>query len=87
MTAICIWTPTGWYCASSPLKRHYAAGKKCVVLPAARGVSRPIVNAVAKYLRKEHLRGVDPEVIAKVVGLMVAVKVDRKTPFTIIKVK
>jgi hypothetical protein len=83
--AICIWTSSGWRCVSSPVKVHYAGKKACKVLPAAQGLPTEITRPVAALLRKNKLAGVDPNVVAKVVGLMVTARVGRNTPFTIIK--
>jgi len=85
--AICIWTSSGWKCVSSPLKVHYPGRKACKVLPPERGLPTEITKPVAKLLREAGLRGVDPEVVAKVVGLMVLARVGKNTPFTIIKAR
>lgn len=83
---ICIWTTSGWKCVSSPLKEHYPGRKACRVLPPEHGLPTEVTKPVAKLLRAAHLpKGVDPEVIANVVGLMVVARVGKNTPFTIIK--
>ena len=84
---ICIWTTSGWKCVSSPLKVHYPGKKACRVLPAGRGLPAAITGPVEKLLRQLGLRGADPEVVAKVVGLMVVARVGRNTPFTIIRAR
>ena len=82
---ICIWTSSGWKCVSSPLKVHYPGKRPCRVLPPERGLPTAVTRPVEKLLREADLPGVDPEVVAKVVGLMIVAKVGKKTPFTIIK--
>jgi hypothetical protein len=83
---ICIWTTSGWKCVSSPLKEHYPGRKECKVVPAEQGLPTEVTRPVEKLLRDADLpRGVDPAVIAKVVGLMVVARVGKNTPFTIIK--
>jgi hypothetical protein len=88
---ICIWTTSGWKCISSPLKVHYPGSKACKVLPPERGVptaiTKPVEKLVRGLLRGAGLHGADPEVIAKVVGLMVVAQVGKNTPFTIIRAR
>jgi len=84
---ICIWTTSGWKCVSSPLKVHYPGKKACKVLPPERGLPTAITRDVERLLRESELHGADPEVIAKVVGLMVVARVRRNDPFTIIKAR
>jgi hypothetical protein len=50
---ICIITPTGMVCASSPkLKRHHVFGTPCKDMPAPSARNAAIVSAVQTALRK-----------------------------------
>jgi hypothetical protein len=82
---ICIWTPSGWKCVSSPMKVHYPGKRACRVLPPDQELAETVTKPVTDLLRRIGPKGVDPVVLGKVVGLMVAARVGRNTPFTIIK--
>lgn len=89
-TPICIITPTGLRCMSSPIKLHRPSGKECTDLPDSgasakrkeriQEVSRALSNRMRPTLSKQKR-----EVILTVVELMLAANVGGSTPFTIVK--
>jgi hypothetical protein len=82
---ICIWTPSGLKCVSSPMKVHYPGKKACRVLPTDHELHESVTKPVTAMLREILPKGADPVVVGKAVGLMVSARVGRNTPFTIIK--
>jgi hypothetical protein len=82
---ICIITPSGMKCLSSPIKQHFPGSKRCrIVEPISAGKSAAL-EAVKHDLGKAGVKPGAQEVIARVVELMMAYGVDGRTPFTIVK--
>jgi hypothetical protein len=83
---ICIWTPTGLVCNSSPLKAHFPSGsrKECAGLRRHRGQAK-IVQDVVKVLEADQVSAPISQTIGRVVELMLQMEVDDQTTFTIVK--
>lgn len=89
-TPICIITPTGLRCMSSPIKQHRPSGKECTDLPDSKASAKreERVKEVRKALSKRMAPTISKqkrEVILMVVELMLAANVGGNTPFTIVK--
>lgn len=89
--SICIWTPSGLKCASSPIVEHHLSGDGKmsgeVASFASEAASKAAERAQAACARVAAvLKGEkEDDVIARVVALMIAANVDENTPFAIVK--
>ncbi len=81
---ICIITSTGMVCASSPLKAHYPLGKACRRAHLSKAQKHKVDVINAAVAKTGAVKGGSAEVIAKVVELLIAMNVDKQTPFTIV---
>jgi hypothetical protein len=83
---ICIITPTGMKCISSPIKDHHPGDEPC--RPARPNADRDAkVAELRRFLKLKRLdlpRG-RQDVIAKVAELLLAANVGGETPFAIIR--
>lgn len=84
---ICIITPTGLKCLSSPIKQHLPTGGECTDMradPNREGLVKAIGVALSKS-KTPTISSPKREVILRVVELMLAANVCGDTPFTIVK--
>jgi hypothetical protein len=82
---ICIITPGGMKCLSSPIKRHFPGRQACRIVAPIPAVQSAALRAVQRNLAHARLSAGAQVVIAKVVELMMASGVDGRMPFTIVK--
>jgi hypothetical protein len=84
--AICIITSTGLKCLSSPVKEHRPGAHACRLAPADPARTAKIA-LLRRALRDEAmgLSRTQENVIAKVVELLLAARVDGDSRFTIVK--
>jgi hypothetical protein len=94
-TPICIITPEGMKCLSSPLARHFPGRKACEVLHlpvSLDGAAKAAVKAVRDSIKaqrtssgKRLLRPQEETEIARVVQLLIEADFDLTKSFTIVK--
>ena len=82
---ICIMTPGGMKCLSSPIKQHFPGRKQCRIAPSISAAKTAALRAVKRDLAAARLEDGAVSVIARVVELMMAYGVTGRTPFTIVK--
>jgi hypothetical protein len=84
--AICIITPSGLKCASSPIKEHFPAGhpQNCKKVDPVPGLDALVLQPFKKTLDDTTISAKQRDAILKVVELMVTADVDGDTPFTIV---
>ena len=83
---ICIITPTGMVCASSPLKEHQPSGHECREVQLSGGKAK-MFKQIRKYLEAHHGIADDKQrhVIETVVRLMLVKDVGESGAFTIVR--
>ncbi len=82
MAKICIITPSGMICSSSPLKFHHPAGKPCVdPFPNPQDSK---AQKVKKGLPAAGCTSDEQDIIGTVAELMLAADVKKGQPFTIV---
>ena len=82
---ICIITPGGMKCLSSPIKQHFPGARACKLLEPISAVEGAALKAIRRNLAQVGVKPGAQKVIARVVELMVSAGVDGRTPFTVVK--
>jgi hypothetical protein len=83
---ICIITPEGLKCLASPIKTHHPGRAECTVAEVS-DARKKKVKLIATLLQDPRL-DLSPaklEVIAKVAALILDVRLNEDTPFTIVR--
>jgi hypothetical protein len=83
---ICIITPEGLKCLASPIKTHHPGRAECTVAEVS-DARKKKVKLIATLLqdRRLDLSPAKLEVIAKVAALILDVRLNEDTPFTIVR--
>jgi hypothetical protein len=83
---ICIITPEGLKCLASPIKTHHPGKADCTVAEES-DARKKKVKLIATLLqdRRLDLSPAKLEVIAKVAALILDVRLNEDTPFTIVR--
>ncbi len=84
MAQICIITPTGMKCDSSPIKEHFPGSQACRQVSAKAAQKIGVITVTVDATRRKANR---LSVVERVVRLMLAANVQEDSVFTIVKAK